>query len=567
MSPSMIAVTIGVGSKFAPLAQMAAASCAARTGLPVMVLGEEAMARHGLKLPHHLKFHLFDEFPDVETIFFFDSDIIFLRPFDARQFENAAEFVCVRDAWDRECVISDAKGIGIPPREYFNSGFFILNRARHSAMLRLASQLYGRIPASFHDQTHLNAARAWLQLPVRWLPKEYNYLVGNSDGTPDTERIIGAHLYSLDEKPAGTQLRYHQYWKPEPVTDSPALRDAARRLLAGTYIYERVGHDSRLMRLAAGGEIAEGTGGCEKQWRLTEEDGRPVLWLGNGRLPICAMEEDEHGVWHGRWMHWEQMPVRLLPVREPSAPASKSVEVVIMNWRRPANVRQIIAAFRAQTVPCQITLIDAAAEPEALDAKTLQSADRHYRFSHNFGAVNRYIPALGYLADYTYFHDDDMLPGPGVVGHLLETAARTPEFSVLGQFGRILTPEGRYLAGDSPRDAERCMPVDFLVRGYFVHTHDLQHIWPFAKALALDFQDCEDDLLLCCSLAVGTGKPCYVTPLADLASNMAARHLPEPAALSQRRDHLARRERFIKAARRLGWKHLRQPAEPAHTSL
>ena len=55
MNSSMIAFTIGVGPKFAPLAKMAAASCAARTGLPVTVLGEEAMARHGLKVPNHLK--------------------------------------------------------------------------------------------------------------------------------------------------------------------------------------------------------------------------------------------------------------------------------------------------------------------------------------------------------------------------------------------------------------------------------------------------------------------------------------------------------------------------------
>lgn len=552
----MIAVTIGVGPRFAPLAEMAAASCAARTGLPVSILGEEAMAKHGAKTPSGLKFKLFDAFPDAATILYFDADLIFLQSWDARQWAGADEFICVRDLSDMDWIISDARSIGIPPRDYFNSGLFIVNRTRHAAMLRLAGELYGRIHTHFTDQTHLNAARAWLNLPARYLPKTHNWLVLEKDGSPDLKDAVAAHLLSLDQKPHATQLRYHQYWKPEPVTASPALSQVESRLLAGPFVYERVGHDSRRMRFASKGELAEGSAGCETRWRLSEEDGRPVLWLGNGRLPICALEEDEHGIWQGRWMHWEQMPVRLTPIKRPTGPAAKTVEVVITNWRRPANVRQIMEAFCAQTAPCRITLIDAADAPQALDAKTLQLADRHFRFSHNFGGVNRYIPALGYHADYTYFHDDDMLPGPRVIEHFLEHAARTPEFSVLGQFGRILTAEGRYIIGDTPRYPDKCKPVDFLVRGYFIKTHDLQHIWPFAKALNLEIQDCEDDLLLCCALAVGTGKPCLVTPLCDVASSMAARYLPEPSALSRRHDHLTRRECFLKAAQRAGWKNL-----------
>jgi hypothetical protein len=313
METRMLAVTIGVGEKFTPLAQMAAASCASRTGLPVAVLGEEAMRRHGLKKPHHLKFKLFDEFPDAETILYFDSDIIFLRDFDPRPFVDSRDFICVRDIWDCDWVINDARQIGLAPRDYFNSGFFILNRTHHALMLRLAARLQGRFRVQFDDQTALNAARAWLDVPTRYLPREYNYLVRENDGSPDTEQAFVLHLCGFERKAWATQLRYHQYWKRNPVTDSPRVQEAARQLIDRDFIYERVGHDRRPMRLAPAGAFAQGAAGCENRWRLTEEEGRPVLWLANRHLPTCAMEEDAAGTWEGRWLHWEQMPVRLCP--------------------------------------------------------------------------------------------------------------------------------------------------------------------------------------------------------------------------------------------------------------
>ena len=34
------------------------------------------------------------------------------------------------------------------------------------------------------------------------------------------------------------------------------------------------------------------------------------------------------------------------------------VEVVLDHWRRPANVTRLLRAFRAQTVPCRVTLVN-----------------------------------------------------------------------------------------------------------------------------------------------------------------------------------------------------------------
>ena len=312
----MIAVTIGVGPKFAPLAEMAAASCASRTGLPVEIMGDAAMTKYAAKTPLHLKFKLFEEFPHAETILFFDADVVFARPWDAREWAGAEEFICVRDLWDKGWIVSDAEDIGIPPRDYFNAGIFIVNRTRHLPMLRLAAKLCGRFRSNFYDQTALNAARAWLDIPTRYLPKAYNYLVTHWNAGSDLEDLVVLHLLGVEESPIESHRRYYQYWQPAPISESPALHQVALRLLVGTYNYERVGHDQRPIRLGDDGYLAEGSAACETHWHLTEEEGRPVLWLGNRHFPICALEEDTQGIWHGRWLRWEQMPIRLTPVSQ-----------------------------------------------------------------------------------------------------------------------------------------------------------------------------------------------------------------------------------------------------------
>src|SRR5207253_2006653 len=111
---------------------LAAESVRRRTGLETRILGDEAFARHGVKVPHLLKFKLFDEFPDAETILFFDADTIFLQEWNPRIYAGREELVAVGDRWDHGVVRKEARMIGLDPREYFNSGFFIINRRHHA---------------------------------------------------------------------------------------------------------------------------------------------------------------------------------------------------------------------------------------------------------------------------------------------------------------------------------------------------------------------------------------------------------------------------------------------------
>lgn len=238
----MIAVTIGVGEKYELLAALAADSCRRRTGLQVHILGPEAVQRHGLQKPHHLKFRMFKEFPEAETILYFDADTIFLKDFDPHAYVNQPEFICVHDLWDRGWIIQDARRVGIPPTEYFNSGLFILNRTHHQKLLETAEHLLQVIHSPFKDQTVLNAARVRLGVPVRWLGKEFNHL--SFPDSKESERAVIGHMHGIGDRPTESIRRFYQHWSEYPL--KPAVK-AAPKLGRG---------DAILRRLAAGQKLA-----------------------------------------------------------------------------------------------------------------------------------------------------------------------------------------------------------------------------------------------------------------------------------------------------------------------
>ena len=231
----MIAVTIGIGEKWELLARLAAESCRESTGLETFILGEEAMRRYGYTTPHHLKYKLFHEFPDADSILYFDADTIFLQPFEARAFIDRPVFPCVRDLYESEAVVREEAGsLRLPPENYFNSGFFIVQRAFHATFLEKAQWLTGRQASMFKDQTFLNGARHMLGTPILYLPREYNML--GFDRARDTSRVVIGHFHLIDQRPIGEIEDYHRQWRARgracAARRGRELADSLRALLA-----------------------------------------------------------------------------------------------------------------------------------------------------------------------------------------------------------------------------------------------------------------------------------------------------------------------------------------------
>lgn len=234
------------------------------------------------------------------------------------------------------------------------------------------------------------------------------------------------------------------------------------------------------------------------------------------------------------------------------------VEVVVINWKRPENVAAVVQALRDQTAPCTITICDCHDSPEfELPMQARLAADRVYRWEHNLGSFNRYVPLGAYDHRYTFFFDDDMLPGRRCVEHFLACATDLQAFGGLGQIGRIVDPDGTYRSGEDVARGRGFTEVDIIVRALFVPTSCLVHA-PQARALLQPGKDPEDDILMAVGLAMYAGLGCYLTPLdPDPATLVNMRELPSPYALSSRPTHDQSRSRLTRRAVSLGWSPLR----------
>ena len=119
-------------------------------------------------------------------------------------------------------------------------------------------------------------------------------------------------------------------------------------------------------------------------------------------------------------------------------------------------------------MPCTVTVCDCHdSDKFSLPTRRAVYIDRIYRWRHNFGSYNRFVPMGAYDHKYTFFIDDDLLPGIRCVEHFWQQAEQLSAFGALGQVGRIVAADGEY----RPQDIQRgpgCTEVDLLVRALFV---------------------------------------------------------------------------------------------------
>ncbi len=222
----------------------------------------------------------------------------------------------------------------------------------------------------------------------------------------------------------------------------------------------------------------------------------------------------------------------------------RDVEVVITNWKRPANVKRIIERFRAQSIDCALTICEAGQGEFALESETLKEADNVYRFRENYGPFTRFIPSANYTHKYTYFHDDDMLPGVKAIEHFTSAMEHFNEAAALGQIGRLVRE--KYDGRNVPRQEEAFIPVDMLVRGYCVRSEELVNLTRFQRRLGIPHPR-EDDMVLALAIHAFSDRKIFLTPtFGDVHQLMNVEELPCPHALSTAGRHYSDRDSFWK---------------------
>ena len=98
---------------------------------------------------------------------------------------------------------------------------------------------------------------------------------------------------------------------------SRKINALAQEIVHGTYIYERLGFDSRPMSFSIDGRVTEGGGQFETYWDLKEIDGKIILLISSRSELTCDLERQTDGSWTGKWVRFERMPIVLTRLNGP----------------------------------------------------------------------------------------------------------------------------------------------------------------------------------------------------------------------------------------------------------
>lgn len=253
---------------------------------------------------------------------------------------------------------------------------------------------------------------------------------------------------------------------------------------------------------------------------------------------------------------------------------SPEVRVVLTNWRRPKSVTRIATAYRLQTVPVELVVVDNSGGGEyALEPEAAAMCDDVIVYSQNRGPACRFVGGLLARTEFVLFHDDDMLPGPECIQHYLDSAETIGEFGVLGWLGRQMawrTALGvrgkmkypRYSDVNIATRGGRFRAVDFTARGMFVRRSMLWVLEPFRNRIAneigverANYLLEHDDMHLGIAVQVEAGMPAMLKPKALPTMSQNGQNLEEgyKESHSQRKDHKPTRAELVQVAFKAGW--------------
>ena len=90
-----------------------------------------------------------------------------------------------------------------------------------------------------------------------------------------------------------------------------SIASEVRLLVSRPYVYQRVGHDQRLMTFSANGTIGQGSGAFETYWDVQLQHDAIWLYISSDSNVTCKLRKGQDDTWEGNWEIFERMSVRL----------------------------------------------------------------------------------------------------------------------------------------------------------------------------------------------------------------------------------------------------------------
>ena len=103
-------------------------------------------------------------------------------------------------------------------------------------------------------------------------------------------------------------------WASPPPRPSRPVRTEAEIVAARRFRYVRRATDERIVELLADHTIGTGAAPAERTWHLEPGTSGPLLVVSGDYGEMCRLRLDDDGVWRGRWLQFEQMPIELIPL-------------------------------------------------------------------------------------------------------------------------------------------------------------------------------------------------------------------------------------------------------------
>jgi 2-polyprenyl-3-methyl-5-hydroxy-6-metoxy-1,4-benzoquinol methylase len=201
----MIAVTIGVGEKYKRYAEKSAEMVRDLLGMETRIISDEHLsyAVEGGEMKdkvYSLKFKIFDIYPDIDRVMYFDCDWRPVKKFSLQEFTpNESELYFVVDRIENDHVKGLEKRYKLNKGTYFNAGWFVASR-EHKPLFDFCNDNYWKYDKVWFDQCVMNQV---FQNKVTYADRRLNIM--NIDG----REALGIH----------TSGNYHLYDNMEKISD------------------------------------------------------------------------------------------------------------------------------------------------------------------------------------------------------------------------------------------------------------------------------------------------------------------------------------------------------------